>query len=160
MAFHLTDDEAWSDITTAHTGFFATLRRDGSPIVLPIWHVVVDRTIYFRTPRSAQKLVRIGRDPRGSFLVESGRAWGELRYVVLPVRAVVVPTSEARTARERLLEKYAEHFAPAGWIVPEAWADYSDLVHVRLDPVGPLVTRNNAFLVRDPSVDSTDGDDE
>jgi nitroimidazol reductase NimA-like FMN-containing flavoprotein (pyridoxamine 5'-phosphate oxidase superfamily) len=67
----------------SHTGILATLRRDGVPIMLPIWFVVLDRRIYLRTGADSKKARRIGHDPRASFLVESGERWAELRAVHL-----------------------------------------------------------------------------
>ena len=37
----LSPDEVWSVIKGSHTGILATLRRDGVPIMLPIWFAAV-----------------------------------------------------------------------------------------------------------------------
>src|SRR5260370_10621799 len=72
MSIRLTPDEAWDVLGRAHTGILTTLRADGAPVTLPVWFVVLDQTICFRTPSRAKKVARIRRDPRASFLVESG----------------------------------------------------------------------------------------
>jgi len=74
-------DEAWAVVEGSHTGIFASLRRDGMPIMLPVWFVVIDRRIYLRTGADSKKARRINHDPRASFLVESGERWAELRSV-------------------------------------------------------------------------------
>lgn len=68
-------------IEHSHTGILATLRGDGVPIMLPIWFVVIESRIYFRTGDSSKKAQRIRRDPRASFLVESGERWADLAAV-------------------------------------------------------------------------------
>ena len=83
MSIRLTRDEAWAEIDRSHTGILTTLRADGSPVTLPVWFVTLDRAICFATPRHTKKVARIARDPRGSFLVEFGRHWAELRGVHL-----------------------------------------------------------------------------
>ena len=75
------DDHAWTVLEQAHTGVLTSLRRDGWPISLPVWFVVIDRRIYVAGPSPTKKFARIRHDPRVSFLVESGTAWAELTGV-------------------------------------------------------------------------------
>jgi PPOX class probable F420-dependent enzyme len=83
MSIRLNEDEAWSVIEGSHTGIITTLRADGSPVTLPMWFVVIDRNVCFFTFAPTKKVARIARDPRASFLVESGEKWAELRAVHL-----------------------------------------------------------------------------
>lgn len=83
-------DEAWATLAAAHTGILTTLRRDGVPMSLPVWFVVLGRRIFVSGPAHTKKFVRLGRDPRVAFLVESGTFWSELRGVHLTGRAAVV----------------------------------------------------------------------
>ena len=62
MGFRLTESEAWAMLATAHTGVLTTLRRDGRPVPLPVWHVVADGAIFVQTPAGSKKLVRIAHD--------------------------------------------------------------------------------------------------
>jgi len=78
MGFRLTDVEALAKIDAAHTGVLTTLRRDGQPVTLPMWHAVIDRHIFVRTLRRTKKVARVRHDGRASFLVESGLDWAEL----------------------------------------------------------------------------------
>ena len=70
--------EAWQVIESCHTGIFTTLRRDGAPISLPVWFVVLDRHVYVSGPSHTKKFARLRHDARVAFLVESGTAWVEL----------------------------------------------------------------------------------
>ena len=103
-------DEAWQVVHGAHTGILTTLRRDGSPISLPVWFVTWDRRVYVTGPSQTKKFARIRRDPRVSFLVESGTRWAELRAVHLSGTAAFVD-DEALTNRVRRAfdEKYAPY---------------------------------------------------
>ena len=80
----MTEHEIWSTLTDGHTGIFTTLRRDGMPIAMPMWYVVVDRCVYMQT--RGKKLQRLRNDDRASFLVETGLRWAELVAVHLTGR--------------------------------------------------------------------------
>lgn len=147
MGFRLSPQEAWSMVADAHTGTFTTLRRDGRPVSLPVWHVVRDETIYLRTPRRSKKMTRIHNDDRGSFVVESGLAWVELRAVVVPVRATVVEGDEAEMAIAAIDEKYAAYRLDDEQLPASARIAYADMAVVRLEADGKLLTWNNAALV-------------
>ena len=72
MGIRLSREEAWDVLAAAHTGILTTLRADGTPIALPVWFVVLDERIYVGTPEHTKKVARVKRNPRASFLVESG----------------------------------------------------------------------------------------
>jgi hypothetical protein len=150
--FRLTEDEAWDAVARAHTSVYTTLRKDGRPIALPIWHVVIDRAIYLRTPGRSKKLARIRNDPRGHFLVEFGHAWAELAAVSFPVTATIIDdprlTGEVRAAIDR---KYAAWAAPEDLLPAAIRATYANMVAVRLDPDGRLSSWNNRALLGDDS---------
>ena len=103
----LSDDEAWAVVEEAHTGILTTLRRDGVPIALPVWFVALDRRIYISGQAHTKKFARIRRDPRVSFLVESGVPWAELVGVHLTGQArVVEDTDLSERVGMALHEKY------------------------------------------------------
>lgn len=83
MSIRLSKDEAWQELASAHTGIFTSLKADGTPITLPIWFVVLGERVYFSAPARTKKIVRVRRNPRCSFLVESGTYWRELKAVHL-----------------------------------------------------------------------------
>jgi hypothetical protein len=147
VSVRLSDDEAWEELERAHTGVFTTLTRAGWPVSLPIWFVVVDRAIYVQTPERAKKLVRIGHDDRGCFLVERGERWAELAAVELPVRASVVhDPALAAVVSERLDAKYRPFRTASSRLPAATRSHYSGSVLVRLEPAGKLVSWDNARL--------------
>jgi nitroimidazol reductase NimA-like FMN-containing flavoprotein (pyridoxamine 5'-phosphate oxidase superfamily) len=149
MGVRLTEDETWDMLTNSHTGIITTLRRDGWPISLPMWFVVMDRKIYMRTLAASKKALRIRRDERACFMVESGEAWKDLAAVVVPVRASLIdPASEeAKGALTALGAKYKGFGLPQKQ-VPEATKKHygASNVVIRLDPAGRIITWNNAKI--------------
>lgn len=148
--FRLTEDEAWTFLAEAHTGLYTTLRQDGRPVTLPVWHVVIDRGIYVRTPASALKLRRIRNDPRGYFVVESGRAWGELVAVTLAVTATIVEDPGLiEQVREATDVKYAGLQVALDRVPPAVQARYGAFETIRLVPDGRVGSWNNRALLGD-----------
>lgn len=111
----LSADEAWEVVAGAHTGILTTLRRDGSPIALPVWFVTMDRCVYVTGPSQTKKFARLRHDPRVSFLVESGTRWAELRAVHMSGTAAFVDDASlvGRVARA-FDRKYAAYRTPRG----------------------------------------------
>ena len=64
MGVRLSEDEAWVELDTAHTGILTTVRRDGRPVSLPVWFATVGRHIYVRTPAKTRKVEHVRNDPR------------------------------------------------------------------------------------------------
>jgi nitroimidazol reductase NimA-like FMN-containing flavoprotein (pyridoxamine 5'-phosphate oxidase superfamily) len=149
MGVRLTEEEAWERLANSHTGIITSLRRDGWPISLPMWFVALDRKIYMRTLAASKKALRIKRDERACFMVESGEAWKDLAAVVVPVRASLLDSGsdEARRALAALGAKYKGFGLPQKE-VPEATRKHygAGNVVIRLDPAGAMITWNNAKI--------------
>ena len=146
--FRLTEDEAWEFVARAHTGLYTTLRRDGRPITLPIWHVVIDRAIYIRTPAASTKLKRIRNDPRGYFVVETGRAWAELVAVTMAVTATIVDEPELiERVRAATDAKYAGLQVPLDRVPPAVRARYGAVETIKLVADGRVGSWNNSALL-------------
>lgn len=113
LNIRLNENEIWEFVEAGHTGILTTLRRDGMPIALPIWYTVLERTVYVSGPPQTKKFARLRNDSRVSFLVESGKAWAELKAVQLNGNASFV---EDEALKERiaasLAEKYSAFRAP------------------------------------------------
>jgi hypothetical protein len=43
------------------------MRRDGTPISLPLWFVVEDRKIWLSTPPGAKKVARVRKEPKSAY---------------------------------------------------------------------------------------------
>jgi PPOX class probable F420-dependent enzyme len=147
MSIRLTPDEAWDVLGRAHTGILTTLRADGAPVTLPVWFVALDQTICFRTPSRAKKVARIRRDPRASFLVESGQRWAELCAVHLSGRVDRVDDEAAKARIDAALdEKYAP-FRTARADMPASARDrYAAWEFFRFVPSPRVLTWDNSRI--------------
>jgi PPOX class probable F420-dependent enzyme len=149
MGIALSEDEAWAFLDSALTGIVTTLRRDGFPVTLPVWFVVLGREVYFRTPAGSSKVARIRADPRAAFLVESGDRWRDLRAVSFSATARLV-TDEARRAEvfAARAAKYADRGTGDQRTLPEATVRHyaGDSAIVALAPVGRLISWDNQKL--------------
>ena len=147
VSIRLSDDEAWAVLDRAHTGILTTLRRDGTPVTLPIWFVVHDRTICFVTFEGTKKLARIAADPRASFLVESGERWAELQAVHLSGRIEPIDDESTIAAVEAALDaKYAAFRTPARAMPEGTRKAYRGKRYLRLVPEPRVLTWDNSRL--------------
>jgi PPOX class probable F420-dependent enzyme len=148
MSVRLSADDAWEFVTGSTTAIVTTLRRDGFPVALPVWFVVLDREVYVRTPASSKKVVRVRHDHRAGVLVESGERWAELKAVSFTASASIVDDDaerdevlrllgdkyrSKRTSRSRMPEATVRHYATAEAVV-------------RLTPEGKLLTWDNSRI--------------
>jgi nitroimidazol reductase NimA-like FMN-containing flavoprotein (pyridoxamine 5'-phosphate oxidase superfamily) len=147
MSVRLDEAEIREFVTKGHTGIFTSLRADGWPVSLPIWYVVLDDHVYVRTPNKSKKVVRVKNDDRVSFVVESGKAWKELKSVVITGRAVVVE-DELELARvdTAVGAKYESFGIPK--TVPRATKKHygGGSTVIRIDPVKHPLTWDNAKI--------------
>jgi PPOX class probable F420-dependent enzyme len=148
VGVRLTEDEAWAELAAAHTGILTTLRRDGRPVSLPVWFVVLDRLVYVRTPARTWKVAHVQHDPRATFLVERGERWAELCAVMLHADVTLVDAGRDRDAVETALtEKYARFRTEDAQLPDATRAHYAvESAVLRLTPVGRLVTWDNSKL--------------
>ncbi len=144
----LSVDEAWATLERAHTGVLTTLRGDGAPISLPVWFVVLERQIYVSGPAHTKKFARVRRDPRVSFLVESGERWVDLVGVHVTGTARIVEDARllARVA-EALSEKYGRFRTPRDQMPDATRAHYETAVTtLTIMPDDRILSWENARL--------------
>jgi nitroimidazol reductase NimA-like FMN-containing flavoprotein (pyridoxamine 5'-phosphate oxidase superfamily) len=119
VSIRLSREEAWAELAAGHTGIFTTLRADGVPITLPVWFVALDERIYVASPAHRKKVGRIQRDPRVSFLVESGERWAELKGVHLTGRAHRIHDPKRIAQVRELLDRKYGSFRAERAAMPE-----------------------------------------
>ncbi len=147
MSVRLSADEAWQTIEASHTGILTTLRADGSPITLPVWFVVMDRTICLSTPSRTKKIARVRHDPRASFLVESGQKWAELRAVHLSGLIEIVEDAPGPGLIAAAFERKYRDFQTSPVVMPaDARAHYADRTFLRLRPHQRFLSWDNSRM--------------
>jgi PPOX class probable F420-dependent enzyme len=72
----------------------ATLGREGSPHLAPMWFVMDDKKVVFRSFTKSQKIINLLRDPRLTVLAEAGDAYTELQGVMIKGTARLVTDPE------------------------------------------------------------------
>lgn len=145
----LSAEEAWEMVTNSHTGIFTTMKKDGTPIALPVWYVVLDNIIWMSTPVRSKKVTRIKNNPRSSFLVESGELWRELKAVHLTGTADMPEVSEeiSQRIREAMDNKYGAYRTKTSAMPDSAKATYAKSVTIRFTPDERIVSWSNAQIM-------------
>jgi len=83
----MSEDEIWRFIESQKTVQFASIDRDGTPHVVPLWFGIVDGEIVLETFTKSQKVKNLERDPRVTLLFEDGEVYEELKGVQIRGRA-------------------------------------------------------------------------
>ena len=143
----MSDAEILEFLEEARVLQVATIGRDGTPHLAPMWFVVEDGKIVFRSFTKSQKIVNLRRDPRLTVLVESGDAYEELRGVMIKGDARLL------TDPDQVLATYGRLAAKYAMVGPEP---------VDLDPealeaaFGRFAPKNTAVVVEPVKVTSWD----
>lgn len=79
----LTSEEQEQFLDEGWTLQVATNGPGGFPHLAPMWYVMIDGVIHFTTFGKSQKILNLRRDPRISVMLETGKAYEELRGLVI-----------------------------------------------------------------------------
>ena len=95
----------------------ATLDRDGSPHVVPLWFVWPEDAIYVSTRREGRTWANASADPRVALTIDLGRAWVEIAGIEVRGRAEPLPAEHAvmRQPISAWHEKYRPLLAGEGF---------------------------------------------
>ena len=113
----MADDEVWEFLRQQRSSTVATYGPQGQVHLVGMWYAVMDGQVWFETKAKAQKVVNLRRDPRMSFLVESGQTYDQLRGVALEGHGVVVEEPDVVwdvcvNIFERYNAEYSEEMKP------------------------------------------------
>ena len=104
----MTDDEVTAFLDETAILEVATVGADGWPHLAPMWFVVEDDKVVFRSFTRSQKIVNLQRDPRLTVLAEDGGDYAELRGVMIKAEArLVEDPAYVLAIYGRLAAKYA-----------------------------------------------------
>jgi PPOX class probable F420-dependent enzyme len=90
----MSHDEIVEFLHQQRSSTVATYGPQGQIHLVGMWYAVKDNTVWFETKRKAQKVVNLRRDPRMSFLVESGQTYDQLRGVAMEGNGVVIEDAD------------------------------------------------------------------
>lgn len=95
------DPKVESFLKGRHFGKIATIRKDGSPHVTPMWYMYEGGKLIVNTTTSRVKFYNIRRDPRVCFLVDDGYP-----YVMIHGKARIASERDANKDIEALAIRY------------------------------------------------------
>jgi PPOX class probable F420-dependent enzyme len=105
----MSDAELDAFLHEQRTVICATIGRDGSPHVMPLWYVLREGELWAWTYAASQKVRNLERDPRATLVVETGEHYDELRGVMLATEAVIERDPDFVTALGfALYERYLD----------------------------------------------------
>jgi len=91
----MSDDEIWKFIESQKTIQVATINKDGTPHVMPLWFAIDGGKIVLETFTKSQKVVNLQRDDRITVLLEAGEVYEDLKGVSIRGRAELVQGVDA-----------------------------------------------------------------
>ncbi|MDZ4825603.1 MAG: TIGR03618 family F420-dependent PPOX class oxidoreductase [Actinomycetota bacterium] len=86
----MSHDEVVEFLKERHSSTMSTLAADGSIHSIAMWYGFLEGAIAFESKTKAQKVVNLRRDPRMTFLVETGETYDQLRGVTLVGRGEII----------------------------------------------------------------------
>ena len=118
-AIALTQEEQDQFLNDSWTLQVASMGPKGYPHLVAMWYVVIDGDIHFTTFRKSQKILNLQRDPKMTVMLEAGKAYNELRGLVIEGNAELID-DPAHTAKVMAMvgEKY--NGIPVPMETPEA----------------------------------------
>ena len=90
----MTEEECASFLGDAKTISVASLDPRGWPHIVAMWFCLIDGRVHMTTFKKSQKAVNLRRDPRVTFLAESGATYAELRGVMVRGEAALIDDTE------------------------------------------------------------------
>jgi nitroimidazol reductase NimA-like FMN-containing flavoprotein (pyridoxamine 5'-phosphate oxidase superfamily) len=131
----LTENEQQHFLEDGWTLQVASNGPKGYPHLVAMWYVIIDGRVHFTTFAKSQKIMNLRRDPKITAMLESGKAYQELKGWVIEGTAELIQDT-AFTAKVMALvgEKY--NGIPVATETPEAALKVaSKRIVVRIDPV-------------------------
>jgi PPOX class probable F420-dependent enzyme len=145
-----TPEELEAFLAEEMTLIVTTIGKDGHPHTAPMWFVMEDGKIVFRSFTKSQKIVNLHRDPRITVLVERGIAYAELQAVMITGTATLIDGADDP---DYVLESYRKLAARYPMVGPEP----VDLDDDALDQFfGRFAPKNTAVIVEPEKIVSWD----
>jgi len=122
----MSDADFWRFVESQKTVQVATIQRDGSPHLMPLWFALEEGAIVLETFSKSQKVKNLERDPRITLLFEDGDEYPKLQGASVSARAELIQDDVERVHAlhmrvllrntpeipEEVLEKASREMAP------------------------------------------------
>ena len=86
----MTEDEIAGFLEHPHTLQVASVGKEGTPHLAPMWFAMLDGKIAFRSFSKSQKIINLNRNPKLAVLAEEGKAYAELRGLMIRGEATLI----------------------------------------------------------------------
>jgi PPOX class probable F420-dependent enzyme len=86
----MSDEEISEFLEQQRSSTLGTFGPQGQIHLVGMWYAVLDGAVWFETKKKAQKAVNLRRDPRCTFLVETGHTYDQLRGIAIEGQGVVI----------------------------------------------------------------------
>ena len=133
----MTHDEQQAFLGQGHTLIVTTIGKDGWPHVAPMWYFLDGERVAFRTFTKSQKIVNLERNPKITVLLEAGKAYEELRGIMIKGTARLVDDPA------QVLAMYGELSRQYAFVGTEVVPLEGDGTRGRLRPFRPQEHRGN-----------------
>ncbi len=131
----LTESEKDQFLQDGWTLQVASIGPAGYPHLVAMWYVVIDGKIHFTTFAKSQKVLNLRRDPKLTAMLESGKAYSELKGLVVEGEAEIIEDTPF-TAKVMALVGQKYNGIPVATETPEAALKVaSKRVVIRINPV-------------------------
>ncbi len=119
------------DVPTAR---LATIARDGTPHVAPLWFVWLPEALFLSTAVGSATWINCERDPRVGLVIDRGLDWSELAGIQAEGIAELLPAQhpDVRSAMSAWHEKYRSVFSGDGF--ERFTAKLQELGFLKLEP--------------------------
>jgi general stress protein 26 len=143
----MTDDEMASFLEQTHVLQVSSIDADGYPHIAPMWYIMDDGKIVFRSFTKSQKIVNLTRNNKLGVLVEAGEGYSELRGIMMRGTARFV------TDPEYILKVYGgltARYAMLGGVPQQLTAEELNAAF------GRFASKNTAVVVEPEKIASWD----
>ena len=143
----MTPEEQQSFLQEGHTLIVTTVGRDGWPHVAPMWYLMEDGKVAFRSFTKSQKILNLQRSPKLTVLLEQGATYEELRGIMIKGTATLIDDPG------RILHMYGELSRRYAFVGTEPVPLEGEALEAAF---GRFATKNTGVIVEPESVVSWD----
>jgi PPOX class probable F420-dependent enzyme len=104
----LTDTQIVNFLTSPRHAIVATIKKDGTPQLSPVWYIYEDGVVYISVVTKTAKYHNLKRDPRLSICIDAGL--GDFRTVTLSGTAELIEPGTPR--QDELRRRIIGHYQP------------------------------------------------